>query len=132
MVWFCTLKVSNKCSSPCTPCNETRSWNCDYIKCNKFCHETCDRKPCDRPCLQKLVANFVYYEDRGHIIEKVFMENSIDKLLNEVKLPVCPKLDCKELIRRSFRYSSLIKHQLLFIEKVKIKTLATSTEIIQF
>jgi hypothetical protein len=60
------------------------------------------------------------------------MENSIDKLLNTVKLPVCPKPDCKKPIRRNFRFSSLIKNQLFLIEKVKMKTQATLLETTNF
>jgi hypothetical protein len=109
---------------------------CGHYCCG-FCGEICPPlcKICDKRKSEFYGLNddeegqrFVYLEDCGHIIEVIYMENSIDKLLNTVKLPVCPKPDCKKPIRTNFRFSSLIKHQLLLIEKVKIKTLATSTE----
>ncbi len=33
---------------------EECSWHCKHKKCNKLCHEICDREPCDKACKQKL------------------------------------------------------------------------------
>ena len=108
--------------------------------CCGFCGEICpplckicDKRKCEFYGLkEEEEQKFVYLEDCGHIIEVKCMENSIDKSLNIVKLPVCPKTECKKPIRRNFRFSFLIKYQLLLIEKVKIKTQATLAETLNF
>ena len=133
----------NPCEKPCT-----KKLKCNH-ECCGFCGETCPPfcKTCQKDRFFGLKENveqrFVYLEDCGHIIEhkllQKFMNDSIEicikknsRTIETIKLPECPKADCKKPIRRNFRYSFYIKRVILLIEKIKVKTNSTQNEITDF
>ncbi len=132
--WNCEHIQCNKlCPEICDrkPCDRPclKNLNCGHFCCG-FCGEICPPlcKICDKMKNEfhglksdEQEQKFVYLEDCGHIIEVTSMDNSINKSYNLVKLPLCPKPECKKPIRRNFRFSSFIKRQLISLEKVKIQ-----------
>ncbi|XP_041041003.1 NFX1-type zinc finger-containing protein 1-like isoform X2 [Carcharodon carcharias] len=47
-------KCPKACGELCVPCMKPCEWACPHSRCTRLCHEPCNRKPCDRPCNQKL------------------------------------------------------------------------------
>ena len=47
-------KCSHNCSKSCEPCTEPCPWQCPHHRCEKCCHEICDRPPCNERCTKML------------------------------------------------------------------------------
>ena len=144
-IWQCQHhKCTKRCGEICDrekcdkPCHKQLKCGHQCVGiCGDFCPRLC--RICDKDELQTI---FLGREDEPNALyielvdcEHTFQVNDLDYWMEEmeenetsaIQLKVCPK--CKTTIRRTLRYSNIVKRTLADIEKVKEKKLEEQRQL---
>ncbi len=138
-LWNCPhFQCSKRCGEMCDrpPCNQPciKQLKCGH-PCIGLCGEECPNLCliCDSPpdiCLgseEDEGAMFIELKDCRHVFEVSDLDRWMELETEEVQLKGCPR--CKTSVRKSLRYSNIIKTTLRDFEEIKRKQMTVSADV---
>eukprot|EP00118_Oscarella_pearsei_P004516 m.19536 g.19536 ORF g.19536 m.19536 type:complete len:778 (+) comp27849_c0_seq1:4110-6443(+) len=140
--YSCSKLCGEMCDRPRCDHRCFRTLSCDHL-CIGLCGEKCPDKcrVCDKETVEEIffgteddpTARFIQLEDCGHVLEVSGLDHWMDREQTDdngallIGLKQCPR--CKTAIRRSLRYSNVVKQALEDIDMVKRKMLQQDQEM---